>query len=52
MTEIERKLGAIEDAHLHHERTICHDNNILISGKRIQCNNNIKLLVGPGNINN
>jgi hypothetical protein len=32
LTEIERKLGAIEDAHLHHERTICHDNTIIIIG--------------------
>ena len=37
LTNIEKKLGVIEDVHIHHERTICHDNVVIVSGKRIKC---------------
>jgi hypothetical protein len=45
--DIERKLAVLEDAHLHHERTICHDDTVIISGKRIQCRSAINLTLGP-----
>lgn len=45
--DIERKLAVLEDAHLHHERTICHDNTVIISGKRIQCRSAVNLTLGP-----
>jgi len=45
--DIERKLGVIEDVHLHHERTICQDNMVLVSGKRIKSDPNTELVVGP-----
>ena len=45
--DIERKLGVIEDVHLHHERTICEDNMVLVSGKRIASDPNTELVVGP-----
>ena len=47
LADIERKLGIIEDVHLHHERTICHDNAVLVSGKMIQCRPGVNLIVGP-----
>ena len=47
LSGIERKLGVIEDVHLHHERTICHDNINLISGKQIVSNPGVSLSVGP-----
>ena len=47
LANIERKLGVIEDVHLHHERTICHDNVVLVSGKQIVSNPNVDLVVGP-----
>lgn len=36
LQEIERKLAVLEDSHLHHEKTICFDDNVIVSGKRIQ----------------
>eukprot|EP01041_Mallomonas_annulata_P004510 gene4510-8965_t len=47
LTDIERKLTSIEDVHLHHDRTICHDDVIIISGKRIACRSAVSLIVGP-----
>lgn len=47
LSNIEYKLGVIEDVHLHHERTICHDNVVLVSGKQIICNPGVELVVGP-----
>lgn len=47
LNNIENKLFEIEDIHLHHERTIAIDDTVLISGKKIKCQNNVKLLVGP-----
>ena len=44
---IEKKLGVIEDVHLHHERTICHDNVAIVSGKQIRCYPDVQLTVGP-----
>jgi hypothetical protein len=44
---IEKKLFVIEDIHLHHERTISHDEAVLISGKKIICRSGVKLLCGP-----
>lgn len=45
--EIEKKLTSIEAVHLHHERTISHDNKTYISGKLIECRSGITLIVGP-----
>jgi len=36
LQEIERKLAVLEDSHLHHEKTICFDDSVIVSGKRIQ----------------
>lgn len=47
LLEIERKLVVIEDTHTHHERTICHDDAVIVSGKRIQCRADVHLIVGP-----
>jgi len=47
LSNIEYKLGVIEDVHLHHERTICHDNVVLVSGKQIVSNPGVDLVVGP-----
>lgn len=47
LLEIERRLTSIEDVHLHHDRTICHDNTILVSGKLINCQPGVKAIVGP-----
>lgn len=47
LSDIERKLGVIEDVHLHHERTICHDNAVLVSGKMIQTRPRVNLIIGP-----
>lgn len=45
--DIENKLTVIENVHLHHERTISHDNKAFISGKLIECQPGISLVVGP-----
>ncbi len=47
LSKIEHKLGVIEDVHLHHERTICHDNVVIVSGKKILSNPGVDLVVGP-----
>lgn len=47
LSEIERKLGVVEDVHLHHERTICHEDSFVISGKQIRCNPLANLTIGP-----
>jgi hypothetical protein len=47
LTDIETKLGVVEDIHLHHERSICHDDMVIISGKPIRCNPTVRLAVGP-----
>ena len=47
LSDIESKLTAMEAVHLHHERTISHDNKVFISGKLIQCRSGITLAVGP-----
>ena len=47
LANLERKLGVIEDVHLHHERTICHDNTVLVSGKQIVSDPGVDLVVGP-----
>jgi hypothetical protein len=47
LSGIEKKLGVIEDVHLHHERTICHDNVAIVSGKQIKCYPDVQLTVGP-----
>lgn len=47
LLDLERKLTIIEDSHLHHERTITHDNTVLISEKKILCRPGVSLTVGP-----
>lgn len=47
LEDIEKKLFVIEDVHLHHERTISHDDAVLISGKKIGCRSGVRLLCGP-----
>lgn len=47
LEDIEKKLFVIEDVHLHHERTIAHDDSVLISGKKISCRSGVRLLCGP-----
>ena len=47
LADIERKLGVVEDVHLHHERTICQDDTVLVSGKLIKCNSHVRMVVGP-----
>ena len=47
LNDIETKLGVVEDIHLHHERTICHDDTVLVSGKLIRCNSGTILNIGP-----
>lgn len=47
LSDIERKLGVVEDVHLHHERTICQDDSILVSGKLLRCRSGINLTCGP-----
>lgn len=47
LEDIEKKLFVIEDVHLHHERTISHDDSVLISGKKIECRSGVRLLCGP-----
>ena len=47
LEDIEKKLFIIEDVHLHHERTISHDEAVVISGKQIVCRSGVKLLCGP-----
>lgn len=47
LSDIERKLAVIEDSQLHHERTIGHDDSVLVSAKRIQCRSGVNLAVGP-----
>jgi hypothetical protein len=47
LTDIENKLGIVEDIHLHHERSICHEDSVVISGKLIRCNASVQLIVGP-----
>ena len=32
-----QKLADIEDVHLHHDAKICHDDMVVIAGKRIHC---------------
>ena len=46
LSNLERKLGVIEDVHLHHERTICHDNTVIVSGKQIVSNPGVEIVVG------
>ena len=47
LEDIEKKLFVIEDVHLHHERTIAHDDSVLISGKKIGCRSGVRLVCGP-----
>ena len=47
LAEIETKLTTIENVHLHHERTISHDNKAYVSGKLIACRPGVSLIVGP-----
>jgi len=47
LEDIEKKLFVIEDVHLHHERTIAHDDSVLISGKKIGCRSGVRLICGP-----
>lgn len=47
LEDIEKKLFVIEDVHLHHERTIAHDDSVLISGKKIGCRSGVRLTCGP-----
>ena len=47
LNDIEKKLFVIEDVHLHHERTISHDDAVLISGKKIVCRSGVHILCGP-----
>ena len=47
LEDIEKKLFIIEDVHLHHERTISHDDSVLISGKKIGCRSGVRLICGP-----
>lgn len=47
LNDIEKKLFVIEDVHLHHERTISHDDAVLISGKKIVCRSGVHVLCGP-----
>lgn len=47
LEDIEKKLFVIEDVHLHHERTISHDDAVVISGKRIVCRSGVRLVCGP-----
>lgn len=47
LSDIENKLGVVEDIHLHHERNICQDDSVVLSGKIIKCNSSVSLNVGP-----
>ncbi len=47
LSEIESKLSIIENVHLHHEKTISHDNKAYISGKQIICRSGVNLTIGP-----
>lgn len=44
---VEKRLFAIEDIHFHHQASILVDNCVIISGVKIVCNPEVKLLVGP-----
>lgn len=47
LSDIERKLGIVEDIHLHHERNIFCDDGVVVSGRLIKCNANVHLRIGP-----
>jgi hypothetical protein len=47
LADIESKLTTIENVHLHHEKTISHDNKAFISGKLIACRSGVSMTVGP-----
>lgn len=47
LSSIEERLGALEDGHIHHERTIGIDNCVLVSGKKIACRSGVSMMVGP-----
>lgn len=47
LDEINKKLIAIEDIHLHHERVTCTDETIIIHGKRVKCYSAVNIVVGP-----
>ncbi len=47
LDEINQKLIAIEDIHLHHERIVCTDEIIIVHGRRIKCLSSVEIIVGP-----
>ena len=47
LDDINKKLIAIEDIHLHHERVTCTDETIIIHGQRVKCLSTVEIVVGP-----
>lgn len=45
--QIEERLFRIENIHLHHQTCFNVDDSILISGKKIKCSRNVRVITGP-----
>jgi hypothetical protein len=47
LDQIERRLRDVEDYEIHHERSICNADTVVVSGKQILCRPGIHIVVGP-----